>query len=630
MRKLSQAFTLLPLVLGGNAFTVTPIPCAARCRIPRMQPPGLLLFLVASLLAVLQLPGALAQNPNIQQSAAASNFATTHILVQFKPGTAPADSANLYNKHTLPGLTKVFVPANETVQDVIARMKAHADVVFAEPDYHAHTLVVPNDRDYSYLWSMPAANAELAWNVTTGSSSVKVCVIDTGVYYNHTDLAANVHTTGWNAVTNVSDALDTDNPGHGTHCAGILGAVGNNGLGVVGVNWNVSIVPCKFMVNGSGQYSNAIACWYYCHSHGADIMSNSWGGNYYSDAMLAAIEDLGSKGALFVVAAGNNAGNNDLGPGSTSTSYPAAFNSSSLIAVASLGQSMETSTGQPDALSSYSNYGVNTVHIAAPGEFILSTIPPYQSGGSVYQYEWLSGTSMATPFVAGALALMQAAAGGTLTGAQLRQSLLQSAIKDLNLTNYIQNGRRIDVNAAVLAAGAVASTPQPSPSPPLPPPPPLPSPSPPPPPAAPPPPFSFSSAINVSISSLPYVSSNYDLSTSPHIPIPGQYWSMCPGDYGAYEIALNTSSFQNNLFQIELPRNTSAGAFFSVDTCSLADGTFAYADTLLSVWLCNPDGTGCVCYSSDDGCGQLASGGLLRLTYDPSKVVYAIVSPYNE
>jgi hypothetical protein len=123
-----------------------------------MQPPVFLLFWVASILAVQQPPGALAQNPDIPQSGA--NFASTHILVRFKPGTASARSATLSGHHTLPGLTKASVGANETVEDAIVRVKSDPDVAFAEPDYYVYPLVVPNDPLYGYIWSMPAANAE--------------------------------------------------------------------------------------------------------------------------------------------------------------------------------------------------------------------------------------------------------------------------------------------------------------------------------------------------------------------------------------------------------------------------------------------------------------------------------------
>jgi subtilisin family serine protease len=367
-----------------------------------------------------------------------TDHVTSHILVQFKPKAVPRteDVVPLSNSPSLAGLTKVTVPENESVADTVKRMQAHPDVLFAEPDYIARTLVTPNDPLYPHQWGPVAAGADVAWNAFTGSSSIKVCVIDTGVDYTHNDLKANVPTIGWNAITNTSGGLDTDNPGHGTHCAGIMGAVGNNSLGVCGINWNLDIVPCKFMSNGQGTYSDAITCLYYCQNAGAKIFSMSWGGQY-SRALNVTMAGLGSQGVLFAVAAGNNAANNDLGPSRSGTSYPAANGLPSIISVAA--------TMADDSLAYYSNYGVKTVHIAAPGNHILSTLPGNQ-------YGYLSGTSMATPFIAGTLALMQSAAGGKLSASQLKDLLLSSATVDAKLMNRVQGSRRVNVSAAVAAA----------------------------------------------------------------------------------------------------------------------------------------------------------------------------------
>jgi thermitase len=361
--------------------------------------------------------------------------ASTHILVKYKPKKANR-VVPLSHHSSSAGVTKVTVAENETVADTVNRMQAHPDVLFAEPDYIAKTLVTPNDPLYPRQWGPPAEGADLAWTVSTGSSSIKVCVLDTGVDYTHNDLKANVPTIGWNAITNTSGGLDTDNPGHGTHCAGIMGAVGNNSLGVCGVNWNLDIVPCKFMSNGQGTYSDAITCLYYCQNAGAKIFSMSWGGPY-SSILNSTLTEIGAQGVLFVAAAGNTGSNNDLGPKKSETTYPASFKLPSVISVAA--------TNRDDTLSTYSNYGPNSVHIAAPGNHIISTFPGNQ-------YGYLSGTSMATPLVSGTLALMQAAAGGKLSASDLKSMLLSSATAVAPLAGYVQGARRLNISAAIAAA----------------------------------------------------------------------------------------------------------------------------------------------------------------------------------
>jgi len=304
-----------------------------------------------------------------------------------------------------------------SVGNAIGRYKNNPAVEFIEPNYILEALEIPTDPRFAELWGMyntgqtggtPGADidATVAWDVFTGSRNIIVGVIDTGVDYNHPDLAANIWTNpgeipgngidddnngfiddihGWDFINNDNDPMD-DN-GHGTHCSGTIGALANNGLGVVGVSPNVSIMALKFLSSGgSGSSADAIECLEYATMMGANLTSNSWGGGGSSEAMRLAILDAGNNNSLFVAAAGNSSSNTDVSP-----HYPSSYDLDNVVAVAS--------TDHNDELSSFSSYGATSVDIAAPGSSILSTLP----GNS---YGVLSGTSMATPHVSGALALI--------------------------------------------------------------------------------------------------------------------------------------------------------------------------------------------------------------------------------
>lgn len=300
--------------------------------------------------------------------------------------------------------------------------------------------VFPNDPSFNKLWGLHntgqtggTANADInapeAWSYTTGSSSVIVAVIDTGVDAGHGDLTANT-LSGYNFIT--STAGQTDDNGHGTHCAGTIGAVGNNGIGVTGVAWNVKILPLKFLdASGSGYTSNAVKAINYAKTNGAHIISNSWGGTSYSQALKDAID---ASNALFVCAAGNSGQNTDSTP-----HYPSAYNSPNIISVAA--------TDHRDALASFSNYGQNTVHVGAPGVSIYSTYP-----SSKGNYATLSGTSMATPHVAGMAALIKSANPGMNT-ADLKSVILSSVDTKSSLSGKCLTGGRINAEKAVMTGG---------------------------------------------------------------------------------------------------------------------------------------------------------------------------------
>jgi subtilisin family serine protease len=372
----------------------------------------------------------------------------------------------------------------------------------------------PNDAKYSQQWAPGDINLPAAWNISTGSRNVVVAVIDSGVDYNDPDLAANIWTNpnagrdgfsgdvhGYNFVANNGNPMD-DN-GHGTHVAGIIGAVGNNGQGVAGVNWNVSIMPLKFLDSTGGGYtSDAIRAINYAtmertqYGVNVRVINASWSSGVADPGLSAAIQAAGNAGILFVAAAGNSSANNDV-----TLQYPASYGLPNVVSVAASDSS--------DNLAVFSDYGANSVNLAAPGVSIYSTLP----GG---KYGFLSGTSMATPEVAGVAALSWAA-DPNATVAQVRNALLQGVDKIPSLAGKVSSGGRLDAyNTLKLLAiptpapkpiptptPAPAPTPKPSPTPsptPAPSPKPTPTPAPTPEPAPAPSPAKTTSGTSVSTS----------------------------------------------------------------------------------------------------------------------------------
>ncbi|NLV26729.1 MAG: S8 family serine peptidase, partial [Methanomicrobiales archaeon] len=292
-----------------------------------------------------------------------------------------------------------------------------------------------NDPYVGYLWGLHntgqtggTADADIdapeAWAVSKGSRSVIVGVVDTGVDYNHPDLKANM-IGGYNAITGTTNPMD-DN-GHGTHCAGTIGAVGNNGIGVAGVNWYVRIMPLKFLdSSGSGYTSDAIEAFAWGYARGVRIFSNSWGGDGTDTALQNTINQYSD--ALFICAAGNDEVNTDVYPQS-----PSALPNANILSVAA--------TDNRDALADFSNYGAKTVDVAAPGVSIYSTY----RGGS---YGYMSGTSMATPHVAGIAALVKAVNSG-YTVAQVKQAILSRVDIKSGLSGKCVTGGRVNAIGSI-------------------------------------------------------------------------------------------------------------------------------------------------------------------------------------
>jgi thermitase len=307
-----------------------------------------------------------------------------------------------------------------------------------EPQYRYRVSATPNDPRFNETYGFIKVQAREAWDRTTGSRNIKVAVIDTGVDYNHPDLSANVAPSlGHDFVNNDTDAMDDH--GHGTHCAGTVGAVGNDGIGVAGANWLVTIIPIKVLgADGSGTNAQIAAGVDHAVAKGAHVISMSLGGPGASSTLEAAIRRASNAGVLTIVAAGNESTNNDVTP-----SYPAAFSIPHMLSVAA--------TDINDQLASFSNFGTGTTQISAPGVGILSTVP----GGG---YDSWDGTSMATPLVAGVAALTLSAQPG-LNATQLRDILLNTSDSIVGLTSAVQKGRRVNANNAV--AQALGTTPLP-------------------------------------------------------------------------------------------------------------------------------------------------------------------------
>jgi subtilisin family serine protease len=295
----------------------------------------------------------------------------------------------------------------------------------------------PDDSFFSKLWGLENLGqdggkkfadiwATQAWKLFSGNGSVIVAVIDTGVDSSHPDLQGNL-VPGYSPYDDSFDPKDEN--GHGTHCAGTIGARGDNASGVAGVNWNVKVMPIRFMgPQGSGTTADAIKGIDWAVEHGAKVLSNSWGGSGRSDQLLAAIERARDKGVLFIAAAGNESNDNDKNP-----TYPAAYKVDNMITVAA--------SDRNEKLANFSNFGKTSVHLAAPGVDIYSTYK-----GATYRS--LSGTSMATPHVAGAAALLWGYRP-ELRYAEVRKRLLDSTDKIPAYSGKTTTGGRLNVYRAL-------------------------------------------------------------------------------------------------------------------------------------------------------------------------------------
>lgn len=407
--------------------------------------------------------------------------ARTEILVRFKSGvnqqTIQGITSRLNDEvadriEAVEGLDVIEDEDNRSADEVITQYRALPEVEYAEANTiiklqhegggkHIHA----NDELFFKQWGLfnhgqdggksgADISAMQAWATTKGSDQVVVAVLDSGVDYTHPDLVKNIWTRppiimayrdddltpeepvddihGFNVLEDTGDPMD-DN-GHGTHCAGIIGAEGGNDVGIAGVNWNVKIMPLKFMdAEGVGTTRDAIEAINYVINRkragvNVRIISASWGHMVKSRALEDVIRKAGEEGILVVAAAGNATSDNDLKP-----HYPASYELNNVISVAAV--------NRMDELTTFSNYGAMSVHIAAPGEAIVST-------WLQHDFTEKKGTSMATPFVAGVAALVLATNPG-ISVDELRARLLKSVDQIPSLKAKVSTGGRINAAKAV-------------------------------------------------------------------------------------------------------------------------------------------------------------------------------------
>ncbi|MFN2513300.1 MAG: S8 family peptidase [Pyrinomonadaceae bacterium] len=428
-------------------------------------------FVLSSLvmLALMQLGG---DSGSTQSLIVSGDYAAGELLVKFEAGSLnPREKLARVGLETIGSVSKVGwqhvrLPQGITVEEGIARYRSLPGVERVQPNFIYRAQATADDPRFSELYGLNKIQAPLAWDMTTGSPSVVVAVIDLGVDYNHEDLSANMWRnpgeTGFNpngqdkATNGIDDdgngyvddvvGVDTinhdsdpmDDGGHGTHVSGTIGAVGNNTTGVVGVNWHVRIMAIKSHgADGNGTSASVVEAFQYVammrrRGINVRVTNNSWGGApeaaNFDQALKDAIDDAGNTGILNMCAAGNSARDNDTLP-----FYPASYDSPSIMAVAA--------SDQNDNRAGFSSRGATSVDLAAPGVFILST---FRNSS----YGFLSGTSMATPHVSGAAALLWAHAPH-LTAAQVKATLMNNVDMLPQWSGLTVTGGRLNVARAV-------------------------------------------------------------------------------------------------------------------------------------------------------------------------------------
>lgn len=398
------------------------------------------MILLAVLMAGLWLPGgAVARGqqaePALTPSVLAGDFVPGRLLVKFKEDMATATTAKVLTEYGMTYVSHLYASPVQLLQvpegqelALMKQLNADPRVDYAEPDYIYRAFGTPNDPQYSKQWAhTERMQSAAAWDITTGSNTVTIAVIDTGIDETHPDLAGKI-VAGYDFVDD--DATPHDLNGHGTHVAGIAAALTNNGVGVAGMSWNARIMPVRVLdASGSGTNSDIVSAINWASTHGAKVLNLSLGGPSYSSSMQNAVTAATTAGSLVIAAMGNcrTAGNGC--PTANPTSYPAAYNN--VMAVAA--------TNRSDGYAYYSQYGAHC-DIAAPGgamsylhdpNGIYSTLPTYSvemtEEGFSLSYDYLQGTSMATPYVSGLAALIWSVAPG-LTPAQVQQAIQNTAV----------------------------------------------------------------------------------------------------------------------------------------------------------------------------------------------------------
>jgi serine protease len=427
-----------------------------------MKKSGIILFLVLFIMTALGIAQA-AEEFHIGQpcmSSSTATYAPGEIVVKFKEGITKQQAAmaqanlgtTLISTNSQIGFDQLRIPADKTVEEMVAAFSARPDVEYAEPNYIAHEFMTPNDPYYTYQWHMPLIKMPQAWDQSTGSGVV-VAVVDCGVAYENygvyaqaPDLAGTSFVPGWDFVNN--DSHPDDDCAHGTHVAGTIAQTTNNGLGVTGVAFNCSIMPVKVLdASGSGSYTAIANGITFAADNGAKVINMSLGGPSSSSTLQNAVIYAYNKGVTIVCAAGN--------AGTSAPQYPAAYT-----------QCISVSAVRYDkTYTYYTSYG-STIDICAPGGdvtvdqngdgYVDGVLQQTHNGTNytTFGYYFYEGTSMACPHVAGVAALVIAKAGGTLSPDAVRAAL-QNTAQDLGSPGWDQyyGYGLVDANAALLSIG---------------------------------------------------------------------------------------------------------------------------------------------------------------------------------
>lgn len=405
-----------------------------------------------------------------------SNF--DHFIIKYKSKSETAGllspSGNPVREYVVKGITFKNIThgtysfsietSAEEKQKILSDLASQQDVEYIEPDYPIYAnQESPAKSDletsqFSDQWALPKVNLSAAWNITKGSKEIVIAVLDSGIDYTHKDLKNNIWRNpkevingidddangfiddvyGWNFVSNNADPKTLSTSNHGSHVAGIIGGNRGDGQGILGIAPNVKMMALKFIgENGSGSTSAAIRGIDYAISKKVFAINNSWGSGGGSKSLADAIGRAEKAGILFIVAAGNGSGGAGFSI-DTQGWYPASYRFSNVLNVAA--------TGSTDTLTSFSNFGLNNVDVAAPGLNILSTV-------SNQGYQKMSGTSMAAPLVTG-LAVLVKAANPTLNYAQVINVIRSSVDRTPSLSEQIASGGRVNALRAVQVAVA--------------------------------------------------------------------------------------------------------------------------------------------------------------------------------
>jgi subtilisin family serine protease/Ca2+-binding RTX toxin-like protein len=416
-------------------------------------------------------------------------YVANQLIVKFKEGVTATQIDKIKNDLGVVSANTISLTGAQvwkfseiSVESALAKYSTSSLFEYIEPDYivTAGALTpkstIPNDPSFTQLWGLNNTgqsggtvdadiDAPEAWDIQRGNPNLVVGVIDTGVDYNHQDLVGNIWTNpgeiaadgidndgngyiddvrGWDFAYNDNNPMDVY--GHGTHVSGTIAGKGNNGIGVTGVAWNAQIMPLKFLDDsGSGSTSNAILAISYATAKGVKITNNSWGGGNFSQALYDAINAAGQLGALFIAAAGNDANDNDANP-----SYPASYNLANIVSVAATNRNDQLVTLANTGGWWGSSYGLTSVDLGAPGSDIYSTTP-----GNTYST--YSGTSMATPHVSGAAALLWSQ-NPTWTAQQVKTALMNTGDSLASLAGKTVSGKRLNVYNALAASNLPSVT----------------------------------------------------------------------------------------------------------------------------------------------------------------------------